>query len=837
MLHPDLIDYVQRPSQYLGNEINAVVKDWSSVSLRVVLAFPDLYEVGMCHEGLSILYRLLNQHPRILAERVFAPALDLEAMLRERRIPLSSLESNTPLNKFDVVGFSLQYELGYTNVINMLSLSGIPLFASERSETFPLVIAGGPCAFNPEPVADFFDAILLGEGEESLMRMAEVIMAFKEGGGSKKELLKALTRVRGVYIPSFFRIHYGKDRRIEAIEPLLPGYEQVDKAVVADLNQLSIPPESVVPFTRIIHDRLNLEIARGCTRGCRFCQAGMIYRPVRERDPELLLQTAGKALLATGYQDLSLLSLSAGDYSCLEYLITALMDEWSRRHVSISLPSMRVGTLSQETMRQIRRVRKTGFTLAPEAGTERLRLVINKGISEQELLDTAERAFDLGWNLIKLYFMIGLPTETSEDVEAIPRLARKVLAKGKGKKTVNVSFAQFVPKAGTPFQWCAQESLEEGLRKMAVLRRLLKGPGLHAKWNSCHMSQVEGLLSRGDRRMAALLSAAHHQGCRFDAWSDHFSFESWQKALHSTGPWLAALSLGPRGEEEILPWDHLHSGVKKEYLLQEYERALKEIFTPDCRKICHDCGVCNHDKIGNLIQRKAPKPKTPKPERTGESEERFRYLIRFSKTGPARFLGHLEMTNLFERALRRAGLPVAFSQGFHPLPQMSFMEALPLGLESLEEIMELELRQKLPPEDIREMLNGQLPTGFSISSVEEAQPRAPKPEGVEFMVSGKMEQLDPRRAEDFRSAERFPVILKRKEALREVDLKPLVGNLVECDGRVSFVIRRSGDVHVKPWEALRLIYALKEEERGSFYFVKVRHIYSQKEGEQPCLRN
>jgi radical SAM family uncharacterized protein/radical SAM-linked protein len=838
MLQTDLIQYVQRPSQYLGNEINAVIKDWQSVSLKVVLAFPDLYQIGMCHQGLPILYHILNQHPKILAERVFAPDLDLETLLLQRRIHLSSLETNTPLTHFDIIGFSLQYELGYTNVLNMLSLSGIPLFASERAEGFPLVIGGGPCAFNPEPVADFFDAILLGDGEEAVMQMAEVIMAWKEGGGSKGELLQALARLQGVYIPSLFRFHYGWDQRLEIIEPVLSGYEHVDKAIVADLDRLPISPNSVVPFTKIVHDRLNLEVARGCTRGCRFCQAGMIYRPVRERNPDLLLETAKKLLEATGYQDLSLLSLSTGDYSCLEYLITSLMDEWSRCNVAVSLPSMRVGTLSEETMRQIKRVRKTGFTLAPEGATERLRLVINKQISEEGLLDTAERAFGLGWNLIKLYFMIGLPTETLQDLEAIPELARKVLHRGGRKNTVNVSFAQFVPKAHTPFQWCAQESLKQGMEKMERLKKLLRGPGLHAKWNSCHMSQVEGLLSRGDRRMAGLLVAALNLGCRFDAWSDHFRFDSWQQAVHLVGPWMSAQALGSRGEDEILPWDHLRAGVRKEYLLKEYGYALQAIPTPDCRKVCHDCGVCNHSTVYNVIQNGQVKAKVAVSEVNQRAGGRYRYRVRFSKTGPARYLGHLEMCGVFDRALRRAGLPVAFSQGFHPLPRRSFAEALPLGLESLDEILELELHQEQPPGLVGEKLNAELPAGLTVLSVEEARPGAGKPVGVEFEVSGELGRLDRERAGAFKAAERFPITLLRKKGLCTVDLKLMVSELIESPEKILFRVTRSNGIHINPWEVFQHIYGLEQEQRRLFSFLKVRQIYVETEkGNQICPLN
>ena len=713
MLSDILLDRLERPCRYLGNETNVIKKDWEATPVRMALAFPDLYEIGMSHLGMSILYTMLNKLPYALVERVYAPAADFEQLLRERGVELASLESNQPLKRFDILGFSLQYELSFTNVLNMLELAGVPALAAERDEDHPLVIGGGPCSFNPEPVAGFFDAILVGDGEFGVAQILEAVREWKEAKGSKQELLKRLASIRGVYVPSFFTPRYDSSGMLEIMEPMLPGYEFVEKAIVPDLNDIPIPDNPLIPFMKIVHDRLNLEVARGCGRGCRFCQAGMIYRPVRERTPGELLEKARSVLEATGHNDLSLLSLSTGDYSCLEFLITALMEEWSAQKVSVSLPSLRAGALTSEIMRQIKRVRKTGFTIAPEAGTDRLRKFINKGITEQEILDTAQKAFGLGWNLLKLYFMVGLPSETMEDVEEIAVLAQKALRMSPKKKNVNVSVAQFVPKAHTPFQWSAQETLEQGVEKIDLLKRTLRRPGMNVKWNKPAMSAIEGVLARGDRRASGLLMAAHRLGCKFDAWSDSFRYNVWKQAIEETGSWLAERPLKPWSFDRTLPWDHIHSGVKKEFLRAEYEKALEGLPTADCRKVCNDCGVCDHKNVRNVLSKDEPVAGKIVREEEPRTDVRYRYLIRFSKTGPAKYLGHLEMVSVFHRALRRAGLPLRFSEGFHPMPKVSFPEALPVGIESLDEMMQIELAQPVSSVEIMDVAERHTPPGIA----------------------------------------------------------------------------------------------------------------------------
>ena len=503
---------IRRPSRYLGDEINAVKKDPATTELHMALAFPDVYEVGMSHLGLKILYHILNSHDWIAAERVFSPWVDLEKELRQRGIPLTTLESGRALSEFDIIGFSLQHELSFTNVLNMLNLSGIPFLSEERDCSFPLIIAGGPACFNPEPVAPFFDAIVIGDGEEATIEICKRAREKRlKKEKRKEEFLMELTEIRGVYIPSLFNIHYEPNGTINTIEPSVKGYEEVRKAVVPDIDRHPFPCRQVVPFTELVHDRLVIEISRGCTRGCRFCQAGMIYRPLRERNPESVIQNAEMALRFTGFEELSLLSLSSGDYCSLGPLLKGLMDRQSEEKTAISLPSLRVDSMDPAWFDQIKRVRKTGFTLAPEVGNDRLRRVINKGLTNREILNMANEVYGAGWNLIKLYFMVGIPGESDEDLQDIIRLAKEIagLAKRKGKKAkLNVSVSTFVPKSHTPFMWEPQIPLEESQRRIILLQSALKNSWIRVKWNQPELNWIEGIFSRGDRRLSRALVEA-----------------------------------------------------------------------------------------------------------------------------------------------------------------------------------------------------------------------------------------------------------------------------------------------------------------------------------------
>ncbi|MBI4775861.1 MAG: TIGR03960 family B12-binding radical SAM protein [Deltaproteobacteria bacterium] len=814
---------VHLPGRYLGNEVNAIRKDWDSAKVRFALAFPDLYEVGMSHIGLSILYFILNHRPDTLAERVFAPAPDLETLLREEKRPLTSLESDTPLNRFDIVGFSLQTELDFTNVLSMLDLAGIPLWAGQRNERHPLVIAGGPCAANPEPMSAFFDAFLIGEGEEAVERIADTVVEWKQAHGSKNELLSALTRIEGMYVPAFFEPIHDRNGKLSAIEPQLPGYEFVQKALVTDLENSPYPVCPVLPGIRTVHDRLNVEIARGCSRGCRFCQASVLYRPVRERSPQRVRELILEGLASTGYEDLSLLSLSTGDYSCIDSLLSHLMEELLPHRTSVSLPSLRVGTISEDLMKQIKRVRKTGFTFAPEAATERLRGVINKDISENNLLESAGHAFRLGWNLIKLYFMIGLPTETPEDVKAIPELAVRVLnqSKASNHRTVNVSYALFVPKPQTPFQWCAQDSLEKAGEKMEFLRNACSRGGLQPKWNSTTMSIVEGALARGGRETAHWIYEAYRQGCRLDAWTEHFSFQRWEEALRKAGAPAWEEIQRSRSLKEPLPWDHIRFGVERSFLESEYARAFEGAITGDCRVTCHNCGACDHKLVRHALtdceMSSEHQTRIEHQETVGE-----RYRITFKKTGSARLLGHLDMSAAFRRSLRRAELPLKYSEGFHPQPKIVFHDALPLGMESWEEGVDIILSEPMSPDRIMERANAQLPEELKVLDVKKVKGKPIPAQGAEYRITGPEGTFPKGKMDAFNDAPSFVFLHKGKRKTRSIDLKHIVA--IEAEGSCAIRMRllQAGDVKLKPTGVAKEIFGFPESDEISISVAKLR---------------
>jgi len=708
---------IEKPVRYLGGEMGAVQK--TDPTIRFVLAFPDVYEVGMSHLGFQILYQALNAPDWLAAERVYAPWPDREAQLRADGHPLTTIESGIPLAQVQIIGFTLQYELSYTNILNMLDLAGIPLEAAERDAKWPLILGGGPCAYNPEPLADFFDAFLLGDGEEATVEIAAAYRDWQGTGEDKAALLEQLAQIPGVYVPSFFTVTYEADGRIKQISPLKTDYTTVRRRFLADLDAAPYPTAPVVPFLKTVHDRVSLEVARGCTRGCRFCQAGYVYRPVRERSPQAVLAAADQTLAATGYEEISLLSLSTGDYGCIEPLLKELMVRHADSKVAISFPSLRVGTLTPELIEEIKRVRKTGFTLAPEAGSDRLRRVINKGITEADLLTNAHAAYVAGWRLIKLYFMIGLPTETDADVQAIIDLARQVKSEAKqtqGGGEVNVSVSSFVPKPHTPFQWEPQISYEEILTKQDFLRQELKRRKLKFKWQDAPLSVLEGVFARGDRRLGAVLRKARELGCRFDGWGEHFKFALWLQAF-------AAVGLDPRWYhrrrelDETLPWSHLDCGVSSQYLLMERNLAFQEAATPDCRTSrCSGCGVCDFREVKRRCF--SPDVCTTPPaaaEHVGvASEGATRIRARFSKTGRLRYLSHLEMITLFTRAVSRAGIPMRYSQGFHPHPRFSFATALSVGVISQAEYLDLEVAAGFTPDQLIAQMNPVLPAGMQI---------------------------------------------------------------------------------------------------------------------------
>lgn len=545
-------------------------------------------------------------------ERVFTPWTDMEAQLREHKLPIFSIENRRPLTDFDIVGFTLQYEMSFTNILNMLDLAGIPLTSEQRGKDFPLIIAGGPCAFNPEPLAPFIDVFAIGEGEELINQLLDVVKAGKAEGCGKEQLLLKLSQLPGIYIPAFYEVEYTPEGSFAGIKPNREGVPSaILKQVIKDFDKVDFPTKPIVPYTEVVHDRIMLEVLRGCTRGCRFCQAGMLYRPVREKSPATLVQQAKELMDNTGYNDISLTSLSTSDYSCVEPVIDTLLEEFASQGVGISLPSLRIDSFSVGLAEKVQKVRKTGLTLAPEAGTQRLRDVINKGVTEENVMEAVGAAFKQGWTTIKLYFMIGLPTETLEDVAGIATLANKVVAlanqmgvgrRGKQLK-VTVSVSSFVPKPGTPFQWEPQDSLETLREKQEHLKQLIRNRKINYNYHDAKLSVIEGVFARGDRRIASVLEKAWQLGCKFDGWSDYFRYDLWLQAFKEVGIDPTAYAQRRFSPEEVLPWEHIQSGVSKQHLLREHEKALEGVVTPDCRwEKCSGCQVC--DQLGTALDLK-----------------------------------------------------------------------------------------------------------------------------------------------------------------------------------------------------------------------------------------
>ncbi|MBR6219222.1 MAG: TIGR03960 family B12-binding radical SAM protein [Clostridia bacterium] len=592
---------VQKPVRYMGGEYNAVMKDPDGVDVRYAFLFPDTYEVGMSHLGMKILYHAINALPYAWCERVFSPWVDMADLMRRDGIELFSLESRTPVGQFDLLGITLQYEMSFTNILEALDLAGIPLRREDRADG-PFVICGGPCAFNPEPLTPFVDLIALGDGEEETIRTIEVYRKWKASGLPREAYLRMAAQIPGIYVPSLYDVTYNEDGTVKAVTPK-PGSgapEVVRKAMVADLDGAVYPEKLIVPYGEIVHNRIMLEIFRGCTRGCRFCQAGMIYRPIRERGIPRLMQLAESLVSSTGYDEISLMSLSSGDYSCLPELAHQMVERFAAKRVKISLPSQRIDTVLTDTLKETQKVRKTALTLAPEAGTQRLRDVINKGVTEADLMRSVTDAFDQGWSAVKLYFMIGLPTETDEDVLGIADLAGKVrrcyFSIPKERRApglrITVSASVFVPKNDTPFQWAPQLDFDTVVHRQQLLRRALSQlKGVDFKYHAPDVSYIEAVFARGDRRLADAMERAWQMGCRFDGWSDQFRYDLWLKAFEESGVDPDFYATRPRPEDEVFPWDHLDCGVTKAYLLKEWEKAKRAECTPDCRKGCTGCGM------------------------------------------------------------------------------------------------------------------------------------------------------------------------------------------------------------------------------------------------------
>ena len=595
----NLLRLVQKPGRYTGGELNSVIKNKDEVDIRYAFCFPDTYEIGMSHVGMKILYSLINERQDAWCERVFAPWIDMEEEMRKNDILLYALESGDEIKDFDVIGFTLQYELSYTNVLNMLDLAGIPVRAEDRTSLTPLVVAGGPCVCNGEPMTDFIDVMLPGEGEEITNTFLDLFREYKKKGASKEEFLKAASQIEGLYVPSLYDVSYNGDGTVREIRPLEDAPEKVKKSVVKNLDTMFYPEKFVVPFIDVVHDRTVAEIFRGCIRGCRFCQAGFLYRPIREKSPETINEQCKKIYETSGYEEISLCSLSTSDYTKIDVLLEDLLDWTLDEKVNISLPSLRADNFSEELVEKLKKVRKSGLTFAAEAGTQRLRDAINKNVTEEEVLSSSRKAFQSGWTGVKLYYMIGLPTETDEDVKGIADLSQKVVdeyyknenrPKGRGVN-VNVSVASFVPKPFTPFQWEAQDTMEELKRKQEYLKSCVTTKKISIGWNDVRISFLEGIFARGDRRLGKVIESAWRKGCKFDSWDDQFNFENWSEAFSENGLEMSFYANRKRDFEEVLPWDHMDYGVPKSFFIKENKKAYNNEVTPHCREKCNGCGA------------------------------------------------------------------------------------------------------------------------------------------------------------------------------------------------------------------------------------------------------
>ena len=836
----DLLQSVLKPSRYTGGEWNAIVKEWAApeVKCRWALALPDVYEVGMSNLGLAILYEILNRRGDTAAERVYAPWTDMEAEMRARKLPLYSLETKHRVAEFDFLGFSLQYEMIYSNVLNMLDLAGIPLWARERGEDAPFVVGGGPCVYNVEPVADFFDFFIIGEGEEVICEVTDALLAWKQEGrpGGRQGFLTRLLDIDGIYVPGCYEPLYDEAGNFTELRPLQEKAQPVIyKRVVQDMNEVISVEHPIVPFMDIVHNRAMLELFRGCSRGCRFCQAGICYRPARERKAEKLRSMARGLIDSSGYAEMSMTSLSSADYSCLGRLVDDLLEDFRHEQVSFSLPSLRIDSFSIDLAHKLQQVRKSGLTFAPEAGTQRLRDVINKGVTEEDLLTACGAAFRQGWKQVKLYFMMGLPTERDEDIIGIAELAQKVVdlyAKIKGRRGVKVtiSCSCFVPKPHTPFQWFGQLPLEEFRRRQHLLKEHIHDRSITFNYHDAHLSVLEGVFARGDRRLAPVLHRAWADGAKFDGWSDLYQDEIWREAFRKCNVDMSYYNARTRSFEEALPWAHTSPGVSTKWLRQEWDKAMQAALTRDCRRgTCSGCGICQNlgvkvidygtQEQARLQQETAPPVREAERKAAEIRQERpprvlYTYWARITKREPLRYVSHLDYANLFLRAFDRAKLPMAYSEGFNPHMKVAFASALSLGVASEAEYMDFELTRELAQPEVWDRLTAQLPLGAELKELRllRGKHKSLMAETDEARYSllvpyGGTAEAAERAIRSFNQAsaviyQRVTPKKRREIEIKQYMLRPLEVQAREGNLQLFLDIRSAADGSVKPLEVL-----------------------------------